>query len=79
MRVTLHQGASNTYYGQWILQKAAIWGSKSRSIAHNGPAARPNLPPSALDATIPLGIEARPVEDLHWLEKQTSRAKSSFP
>jgi hypothetical protein len=26
MRAILHQGASNTYYGQWTLEKTAISG-----------------------------------------------------
>jgi hypothetical protein len=28
MRATLHQGASNTYYGQWMLEKATISGPR---------------------------------------------------
>jgi hypothetical protein len=28
MRATLHQGAPNTYYGQWILEKTAISGPR---------------------------------------------------
>jgi hypothetical protein len=26
MRATLHEGASNTYSGQWIVEKAPIYG-----------------------------------------------------
>jgi hypothetical protein len=43
MRATLHQGASNTYYGQWnariLRQRRRI----ARSIAHNDVAARAKL------------------------------------
>jgi hypothetical protein len=28
MRATLHQGASNTYYGQWTPEKTAISGPR---------------------------------------------------
>jgi hypothetical protein len=28
MRATLHERASNTYYGQWTLEKAAIYGPR---------------------------------------------------
>jgi hypothetical protein len=36
MRATLRQGAANTYYGQWLREKAAICGRKSPSIDRNG-------------------------------------------
>jgi hypothetical protein len=44
MRVTLHHGASNTYYGQWPRVQAAVCGLDSPAIVHNGP---PRTPDSA--------------------------------
>ena len=35
MRATLHQGAANTYYGQWTPERTAISGLQSPSIARN--------------------------------------------
>jgi hypothetical protein len=36
MRVSLHDRASNTYYGQWLWEKPLCAGLDSPPIAHNG-------------------------------------------
>src|SRR5438045_2894582 len=36
MRATLHDRASNTYYGQWPRENAAVCGHRLAGIAHNG-------------------------------------------
>jgi len=47
-RATLHRGASNTYYGQWPREKAAVCCIESPANAHNGLAASAGL--RAVDA-----------------------------
>jgi hypothetical protein len=39
MRATLPHRAANTYYGQWLVENAAIRGHKSRCIDRKGAAA----------------------------------------
>jgi hypothetical protein len=39
MRATLHDRAPNTYYGQWLGEKARFAGLGSTAIAHNALAA----------------------------------------
>jgi hypothetical protein len=35
MRATLHDHALNTYYGQWLEEKAAVSGPRTPAIAHD--------------------------------------------
>src|SRR3954451_12396633 len=45
MRATLHDGAPNTYYGQWLAKNAGKHAAKRGAIAHNELAASPGVAP----------------------------------
>jgi hypothetical protein len=65
MRVTLHQGASDTYYGQWTPEKTAIPGLESRPIAHKGAAASAKSATWMHALAFSSKIEARLAGNLH--------------
>jgi hypothetical protein len=45
MRATLHDGAPNTYYGQWLAKNAGKHAAKPGAIARNELVASPGVAP----------------------------------
>jgi len=64
MRATLHQRASNTYYGQWPRSKGAVCCIESPAIAHNELVARAESAPCGVAREIPWEIAARRAANL---------------
>jgi hypothetical protein len=70
MRATLHQGASNTYYGQWPREKAVVCCIESRSIAYNEVVAGVKFAAPGARGRVSPEIEARPAGNFNQPEKQ---------
>jgi len=79
MRTTLHERASNTYYGQWRPGKAAVTCIGSRAIAHNRPAANAGFAALDIQERDFLGNRAHPRGEFYsWIESKSVSAWAPF-